>query len=451
MGSEVFANKAGPAPSSAQSLTSPRTSTAYCSVWKSSTLVCRAVVLVAIISFYVAFDTICNMTTEDAGLSQHGKTIFVPFVFKFSSKHVPQVMCTIEGVDIKMPVDTGSTGLLIGAPILPSIDPNIGEPAHHFFTSSKILYVGRLVDLPVRFGGEHGSYAKANVPVLVVDKSWRCPWYNPGKDSFKCPPGPNGESATQRDTSNITYMGVGFGRNCPKDGMPIATPQVNPFLNIDTIDDSPVYPKTMRAGYIVTTKGIHLGLTSHNLQGFVFENLRPGLAHDKDARDWSMSRMCFSINSAGTNCGAMLVDTGIAQMYIRPKEGEQIPTVTIRNPNPRGHAKMVKRVRRGTKIDVAFPTFDDEKISYSFVVGEGSPVEPNFVVPAQGTTAPFINTGRNFLYGHSIAFDAIGGRFGLRPVHPSASSRKTVFRFLCTHVSASGIVPGRDGEWKSVV
>lgn len=378
--------------------------------------------MVAVICFYVTFKSVFNMHPEDLDVSQHRNTIFVPFVFKFSSNHVPQVMCTIEGVDIKMPVDTGSTGLLVGAPILPNIDPSIGEPAHHFFTSSKILYVGRLITLPVRFGGEHGSYATAKVPILVVDKSWRCPWYNPGKDSFECPLGPGGESAIERNTTNITYMGVGFGRNCPKDGMPIAAPQVNPFLNLETIDDLPVCPDTMRAGYIVTTKGIHLGLTSHNTQGFVFEDLQPGLTHDTDARDWAMGRMCFSVDGKGNNCGVMLVDTGIAQMYIRPKEGVQIPTVTIRNPNPRGHAKMVKRVKRGTKIDVAFPSFVDEEISYTFVVGEGSPVEPNFVVPAQATSAPFINTGRNFLYGYSIAFDAIGGRFGLRPVHPSSSS-----------------------------
>ncbi|OAL02716.1 hypothetical protein IQ06DRAFT_315113 [Phaeosphaeriaceae sp. SRC1lsM3a] len=391
----------------------------YRSLWESSTLFYRVVVLVVALSFYVVFNCAYNMIAENVDLPQHTSTIFVPFVYRFSSKHVPQVMCTIEGVDIKMPVDTGSTGLLVGAPILPNIDPNIGEPAHHFFTSSKILYVGRLIDLPVRFGGEHGSYAEAKVPVLVVDKSWRCPWYNPGKDSFECPPGPDGESAVERDTSNITYMGVGFGRNCPKDGMPIAAPQVNPFLNIDTIDDSPV---NMRAGYIVTTRGVHLGLTPHNTEGFVFEDLRPGLTHQTDTRDWAMGRMCFSINGEGNSCGAMLVDTGISQMYIRPKEGVRIPTVTIRNPNPRGHAKMVKRVKRGTKIDVAFPSFDDEATFYGFVVGEGSPVEPNFVVPAQATSAPFVNTGRNFLYGYSIAFDAIGGRFGFRPVHPSSSS-----------------------------
>lgn len=362
----------------------------------------------------------CIMPNDDS--SQHSNTIFIPFVYKYSPKHVPQVMCTIENINIKMPVDTGSTGLLIGAPKLPNIDPNIGQPAHHFFTSSKILYVGRLVKLPVRFHGEFGSLVTATVPVLVVDKSWRCPWYDPSKDTFDCPPGPHGETAVERDTSNITYMGVGFGRNRPGDGMPFAAPRVNPFLNIDTIDGLQVTPDMMRFGYIVTTKGVHLGLTPQNMQGFAFENLQAGLTHDEDGRDWAMARMCFSINGEGKNCGKVLVDTGIAQMYIRPVDGVTIPSVTIRNPNKHGYAKMVKRVKRGTQIAIAFPSFEDQAISYSFIVGEGSSIEPNFAVPARAKSVPYVNTGRNLLYGYSIAFDAVEGRFGLRPVHSNSSS-----------------------------
>jgi hypothetical protein len=362
------------------------------------------------------------MCSADDDLLRHTDSIFIPFVYKFSAKHVPQVMCTIEGVSIKMPVDTGSTGLLVGAPILPSVDSKIGVSAHHFFTSSKILYVGRLVELPISFDGEAGSYATAKVPILVVDKSWRCPWYSPEKDSFECPPGPNGEMAVERDTSNITYMGVGFGRNHPSDGMPIATPRVNPFLNIVAINGLSVSSKSMRAGYIVTTKGIELGLTPNNTQGFIFDKLQPGWGHAEDPRDWSMAEMCFSVNGTGRNCGAVLVDTGIAQMYIRADEGVSIPTVTIRNPNKHGYAKMVRRVKRGTKITVDFPTIGDQGVSYSFIIGEGSPIEPNFVVPGRSGYPPFVNTGRNFLHGHSVAFDAVGGRFGYRPVQHSSSS-----------------------------
>jgi hypothetical protein len=409
-------------PASSQTPALPSFSTALHRTWESSTLFRRVAILTAAVVFYVMLKSICIMPSADLDLLQSSNTIFIPFIYKFSHKHVPQVMCTIEGVSIKMPVDTGSTGLLVGAPILPNIDPHIGKPAHHFFTSSKILYVGRLVELPVRFDGEADLYATAKVPILVVDKSWRCPWYSPGKDTFECPPGPNGEKAAERDTAHITYMGVGFGRNRLEDGMSYATPHINPFLNIRDIGGIPITPQSMRAGYIINTKGIHLGLTPGAIQNFTFENLQPGLTHDEDARDWAMARMCFSVNDEGESCGAILVDTGIAQMYIRPDEGVSIPTVTIRNPNKHGYAKMVQRVTPGTRITVAFPSFDHQATSYSFTVGEGSVVEPNYVVPVRSTSAPFVNTGRNFLRGYSIAFDAIGGRFGFRPVHTNSSS-----------------------------
>ncbi|KAH7390466.1 hypothetical protein BKA66DRAFT_35864 [Pyrenochaeta sp. MPI-SDFR-AT-0127] len=387
---------------------------------KSSTLFYRVSLIVTTLGLYAVFVNMFTTPSTDVDLSQYTDSIFIPFIYKFSTKHDPQVLCTVDGVNIKMPVDTGSTGLLIGAPILPNVSPIIGTPAHHFFTSSRILYVGRLVSLSIGFHGEAGSYATATVPIFIVDKSWRCPWYNPSKDRFDCPLGPNGEKAIERDTSRITYMGVGFGRNGARDGMPFAAPKVNAFLNIDMIDGSPVSKTSMRAGYVMSKEGVHLGLTPKNMQGFTLTGLEPGLTHAEDPRDWAMARMCFSINDDGINCGPALIDSGIPQMYIRTGGAASIPTVVIRNPNKNGHAKFVKRVKPGTKITVGFPTLD-APVSYSFIVGENSSIEPSYVVPGNASP-PFVNTGRNFLFGYSIMFDAIGGRFGFHPANSLSSS-----------------------------
>ncbi|OAL51250.1 hypothetical protein IQ07DRAFT_508591 [Pyrenochaeta sp. DS3sAY3a] len=362
------------------------------------------------------------MHTAEVDLLRDTASIFIPFIYKFGTNGPPQVKCTIEGVDIEMPVDTGSTCLLVGKPILSNISATAGTPAHHFFTSSRILYVGRLVNLPIHFHGSAGSQASANVPVLIVDKSWRCPWYNPSKDSFTCPPGPDGEKAMERDTSRITYMGVGFGRNQPRDGMPYATPSVNPFLNIHSINNRPLSEKTMRAGYIVSSEGVHLGLNWNNTRGFAFRKLEPGLTHGEDPRDWAMAKMCFGINGEGENCGPVLVDTGIPQMYIRAVEGVTIPTVTIRNPNKRGYARMVHRVKPGTRITVDFLTAAAPSLPYSFVVGEGSVIEPKYVIPSKNAAPPFINTGWHFFAAYSIAFDAVGGHFGIRPTSTASAS-----------------------------
>ncbi|KAF1942077.1 hypothetical protein EJ02DRAFT_183385 [Clathrospora elynae] len=390
--------------------------------FKTSTLFRRVVILIASLTIYAVYKNTNTMVSADVHLSHYTDSIFIPFIYKFRTKHVPQVMCTIQGVEIKMPVDTGSTGTLIGAPILPNISPTAGTPVHHFFTSSKILYVGRLLELPIDFVGEAGSYATATAPILIVDKSWRCPWYDASIDRFECPVGPNGELAQERSTSNITYMGVGFGRNGPRDGMPYATPNVNPFLNIDAIDGDPVSKGAMRTGYVISTEGIQLGLTTINTLGFAFANLEPGLTHVEDSRDWAMAKMCFSIDGEGSNCGPALIDTGIPQMYIRAEEGASIPTVFIPNPNPNGTAGMVKRVKPGTKITVGFPSLGRPAASYSFVVGDNSSIEPSYVFPQLPQHPPFVNTGQNFLFGYSIAFDAVGGRFGFRPVGSPSSS-----------------------------
>ncbi|KAG9200276.1 hypothetical protein G6514_007489 [Epicoccum nigrum] len=368
------------------------------------------------------------MTSTDTDLAQYTESIFLPHIYKFSPKHVPQIRTTIDNVEIEMPVDTGSTMTLIGASILPNIAKDVGKPAHHFFTSSKILYMGRLVELPITFHGESGSHAIAKVPVLLVDKSWTCRWYDPSTpaDKFECPKGPNGEEPVVRDTSKITYMGVGFGRNGPRDGMPYASPEVNAFLNIVSINGRAVSRDSMRVGFEISSQGVHLGLTQANSKGFRFARLEPGLTHGNDSRDWAMVKMCFSVDGKGQHCGPGLVDTGISQMYIRAEEGFTIPNVMVRNPNPNGVAKMVKRVKPGTKLAIGFPGLDEPVMSYALVVGDGSQIEPSYVFPEASLRPPFVNTGRNLLWGYSIAFDAVDGRFGFRRVDSSSQQAASV-------------------------
>lgn len=390
---------------------------------RSSTLLFCIALIACIYYFYPIFKTCNIMQPSEPDLSTFTDTIFLPFTNNFSPKDVTRIRCTIEGeVFHNMPLDTGSTGTLIGAPILPHLDPKTGIPAHHFFTSSRILYVGRLIDLQITFHANAGSIATAQVPVLIVDKSFLCPWYSPGSDGSECPPGPNGESPTERDTAKIAYMGVGFGRNRPSDGMPFASPRINPFLNIKMIDGQPVSETSMRCGYIVAKEGVHIGLTRENTRDFAFSDLQPGLTNKQDAKDWSMAAMCFRIDGGDIHCGTVLVDTGVSQMYIRPEVGGSIPNVTVPNPIKHGYAKMVRRVKPGTEITVASPSFDFPVAAYSFTVGEGSNIEPEFVVPALPSSPPYVNTGRNFLHGYSIAFDAVGGRFGFCPVRSSSSS-----------------------------
>lgn len=382
----------------------------------------KIVAFFCILSLYFLFNSgfhnkMRESGRDDANLSQYSQTIFLPYIYKFRSEGIPMVRATIDGVDLEMPMDTGSTGLLIGAPLLPNVGPDEGIPAYEYLTSSNILYNGRLVNLNITFHGKGDSYATSRVPVLVVDKSVVCPWYDPNTDTFDCPHNPDKPEPEPRDTSKITYMGVGFGRNKPGDGQPNAVPSGNPFLNMLSINGKKARPETWRAGYTISKEGVHLGLTQANTQGFVFTDLQPGVTHDDDPRDWSMVDMCFSINGSGANCGVALIDTGIAQMYIRAGVGVELPNITIRNPNKDGYAEWVKRVKPGTKISIGFPSLSSKAVAeYSFSVSEGSAMEPSYVVPGKQRSPPYVNTGRNFLFGYSVALDAIAGRFGFRLV-----------------------------------
>lgn len=139
-----------------------------------------------------------------------------------------------------------------------------------------------------------------------------------------------------------------------------------------------------------------------------------------------MVKMCFSVDGKGQHCGPGLVDTGISQMYIRAEEGFTIPNVMVRNPNPNGVAKMVKRVKPGTKLTIGFPELAEPVMSYALVVGDGTHIEPSYVFPEASLRPPFVNTGRNLLWGYSIAFDAVDGRFGFRRVDSSSHQAASV-------------------------
>lgn len=378
-----------------------------------------ALIIVSILlSIYLYASTMD--TPKDHDLSRYHQTVFFPYIYNISSGSMPMVKATINGSAFELPMDTGSTGLLMGAPLLADVGPEEGTPAYEYLTSSNILYNGRLVDLSVTFYGLDGLSATARVPVLIVDKSVICPWYDPSVDTFECPPNPDGPEPKPRDTSKITYMGVGFGRNTLGDGQPNAVPSGNPFLNIQSINGETLGKGSMRAGYIISREGVHLGLTKDNTRDFAFIDLEPGVTHDIDGRDWAMVDMCFRLDDGNKSRGPGLIDTGISQMYLRTDVGIQIPNVTVRNPNKDSKTKWVQRVKPGTKIAIGFPSLDDSIASYAFEVGSGALMEPSYVVPGKPRPPPFVNTGRNFLLGFSVAFDAVGGRFGFRPARPAS-------------------------------
>jgi hypothetical protein len=345
---------------------------------------------------------------------------------------------SIEGVgDITMATDTGSTGIIISKGRIANYDALVlaqnAPTVPHFLSSSSRLYTGKLLRLKVAFPGKSladGSAitASGTVPILAVEKLETCPWYP--KDErprpVGCPERPAGDDrpAEEQDSTGVQYMGVGFGRD-DTDPKGFSMPWTNSFLAMDTINDRPT---TTNAGWIIGTKGVVLGLTSENTQNFDWEALPPGqLQTTSEPRDWKAVTAATSIDQTSlggvntcaidSSChvqGTVLIDTGLDYMFIRmPKENYSNISMAQ---NSDGDNILPKGTVLTTSLSA--PCNASSAGSYTFTFGEGSGVEPTYARPLafEPADGSFVNTGRNFLRGHDIAFDAVNGRFGLRAV-----------------------------------
>ncbi|KAJ4363407.1 hypothetical protein N0V83_009700 [Neocucurbitaria cava] len=353
--------------------------------------------------------------TDPNDLSIYKQAIYLPFTKDFSSDYTPTVRGSINGRSFTFPVDTGSTGLMIGAPLLPDVDLSGSnadqyEQGWEFLTSSSLLYNGRFVPLDVTFYGSSRKYtAVSKVLVLVVQSVIKCPAYNSTTGQGICPDG--GSVQSTASPKHVTYMGVGFGRNVAGSGLNFGSSDHNPFLNIVNINGRSTY--SFRTGYVVSTTGVHLGLTTRNTRDAVWVDLDYGATDDW--RDWAMVDMAMRVNEGQDEyAGKALVDTGIPQMFIQPPPGVKLPTVRILNPATNPTTKYTSRITNGTYLDFAFPSFQDGVAGYDFEVGDESfPSQPAYVQPVAGRPSTYFNSGRNFLFGFTIIFDADGGRFGL--------------------------------------
>ncbi|MFM2043031.1 MAG: hypothetical protein RLY86_1607 [Pseudomonadota bacterium] len=321
-------------------------------------------------------------------------------------------------------MDTGSTGVIISAADLPGYTVEEGAQypqGWEFLSSSKLLWVGRWVPRNLVFLDAQGApLATATVPVLAVEQQYTCPGYSETANLPICA----APTATVQMPTGIRYMGVGFGRE--HDGQPQGTPDKNPLLNITAIDGQPVAPGTIRSGYIVTPAGVHVGLTPAITNGFTYAKLtRRSLGPDgkpasNDPRDWPQATMAVSVNGAPIQAGSILIDTGIPQMYLTVSDPQSLNTVLQPNPSEKG--KEVPALPTGAEVKVTIPATGTPAATYSFTVGNAADtLQPSLVIVTSAGTPAFVNTGRHFLRGFEMLYDADGGWVGFRPVGSAAT------------------------------
>ncbi|KXH48068.1 hypothetical protein CNYM01_10077 [Colletotrichum nymphaeae SA-01] len=366
---------------------------------------------------------------------------FIPFINKFPLiDSTPSVTFTVKtkynqtAVQVKSAgMDTGSTGLMIGAGVLgfdEKTDFDKSQPGNEFLSSSNRLWQGYWIEANITFPARNDELTAseevvASVPIMVVTEASICKaWNKQG-------------SCTEAQKSNITmypndihYMGVGFGRWSSE--QPDAIPSKVTLINIVSIGGQPV--DDMHQGYIIGKDGVEVGLTSENTEGFCKTKLglTPG---SKAERDWYMVDMAISINDSPYDHGSALLDTGIAQSFIRVNKdvSSHVKNVTSKfiktKPPPQVAAK-------GTVVVVHIPNEKNPIATYNVTAqGAGKPnpatMQPaGYILEEPTPSKPiYINTGRMFYNGFDVLYDSDCGWFGLAEL--SETSAKRVKRATC--------------------
>jgi len=203
-------------------------------------------------------------------------------------------------------------------------------------------------------------------------------------------------------------------------------PDKNPFLNIIAIDDKPISPSQMHMGYVITDEGVHIGLTYENSKGFdgLVKLVRQS-GYSVDERDWVQTGACITVSAgrgSSPRCvnASMLVDSGIAQMYLTIPPSIPVHRIPQESASRPGVNVSVLADNQTVSVRFGSDSIQNHRygkdLGYEFVVGDdGDEVVPSQVITTlSNVTAPFVNTGRHFLRRFDVLFDAKDGWFGVR-------------------------------------
>ncbi|KAK6347289.1 hypothetical protein TWF696_007361 [Orbilia brochopaga] len=354
-------------------------------------------------------------------------TVTIPFATpnQFPENGPPRVLMTINGVycgDEGVMMDTGSTGITIGKGTW--IDDFKGDWAQvvtnekgwKYLSSSKKLYSGYWVPTELIFNGhspagERMNLMKAIAPVLVFDKFSICPGHT------------NAHGATCENPTSVKsgmlsglYMGVGFGRE--QDGMITCTPDKNPLLNVVEVNGMPVERQRYHLGYIIRSSSLICGLTPTNTKDYTWTPLSKQ-PHATDPRDWAMPPVAISISNGRFRTGFILPDTGVTQMYLSsPDISTPAENYTVAFGVPDETATVGGYVlsvgMNGTatsSINGTAPRVVRATCTAGRVTGPGGGVFERV----------YVNTGSRLWNGYEAAFDAVGGRWGLKRMNNGGS------------------------------
>jgi hypothetical protein len=276
-------------------------------------------------------------------------------------------------------MDSGSTGVVVAAAMIPGFHNLRSLGAGKLtYTSSGRVMLGQWVSTPMVIHGAEGTQARiVAMPVLAVTRV-ACL-----RQARNCTPNDN--------PTGIAMIGIGFAREA--DAQSQSTPDKNPFLHLDAEG------RAYRRGYVLTPRGVHIGLTEPNTRG-EFRYFK--LDRDDARGDWSPVPACISINGRKpAACGSMLVDTGVTTMYLTVPAAQAAP-------GQRG-------LPPGTEVTVSLGAATSATPLYTFRTGDAvSGMAPKGVTLRVAAAKPFVNTSVNFLNGYDYLYDFDAGYVGFR-------------------------------------
>jgi hypothetical protein len=238
---------------------------------------------------------------------------------------------------------------------------------------------------------------------------------------------PGARDCNPGNPAETNYFGIGFAGGS---GQPQGTPDKNAFLNVMSMSGS-VIPPWPSPGYILSTQGVQIGLTSSNTQGFAMIKLEPLFAptlaqwqampeSPNVLTDWQHARATITVNGK-SGSGGILFDTGVSTSFLTPPIGVTPntgmgPPKAECNGGPNGPTCAVS----GTTVRVSFPNQTTPVASLNYTVGPnngsqvGNPVSPFAVSVDEDNGAPFLNTSVRFLQAFNYLYDAANGFIGLQ-------------------------------------